>query len=328
MEILVNKRSGIPETAIISIRAGGTRRQAPVTQLDRPLKFPSNPDENTSFKVDVLDQLGSARVAYNPSEHEYSLALESMDPNPSCLSTGMEVSFKVRRAGEELPDFKTGQLQDTQQDPEMETAKRTEASARDYLEKHGLTSFMQFLMQSLMKDKPADPYSFLQKQVTKRMVTEVSRSVAGDKVDLLLEDKGLETLLQKFTNAEAPMEVTTEQLEQLERDAAAAGEQLRADNARLRETAEQLKTRYGQLLQETAQLQEEERNREAPKATADMPPIPQGESPQLAAYREIAQMQDDISSLAKENADLVSELAKMRASIDQVHGEIEGIQAS
>lgn len=322
------RHHGIPETSIISIRAGGTRRQAQLSTLDRPLKFPCEPEQSTTFKVDILDLLGSARLAYNPAENEYSLSLESVYGRGD--TNDMEVAFRVRRAGDpsygEPVSPKNAGAASRAEDDKAKDARR-ESAARDYLEKHGLTAFMQFLMQSLMKDKPPDPYSFLQKQITKRMVTEVSRSVAGDKVDLL-EDKGLETLLKRFNSPEAPLEVTTEQLEQLERDAAMAGEQLRADNARLRETAEQLKCRYGQLIDETAMMHQQAAAKAEAHGGPQMPPLAPGESPQIAAYREMARMQDDISGLAKENADLVAELANMRAGMDNVYGEIDEMLVS
>lgn len=317
MELEVLRHHGIPESSIISIRAGGTRRQAQLSQLDRPLKFPSGPEGITAFKIDVLEPLGTARLAYNPAESEYCLSFEAA--GEGAASAGMELAFCVRRqgegpaAGEEAPGTDDERLRD----------QRKELAAREYLDRHGLTAFMQFLMQSLMKDKPADPYSFLQKQVTKRMVTELSRSVTGEKVDVP-EEKGLERLITTFTS-KAPAGVTPEQLAELEREAAAAGDQLRADNAKLRETAEQLKSRYGQLLQETAQLQMQASEDGMGEATsvARLPPPTQGEPPQLAAYREIAQMQDDVSCLAKENAALVAQLASMRSSIDAVRTEID-----
>jgi len=324
MEVEVLRHSGIPESSMLSIRAGGTRRQAQLSQLDRPLKFPCGPEGVSTFKIDVLDLLGTARLAYNPGETEYSL---SIDPVVEGANSLMEVVFSVRRPGEEHQPRAVGNTSVCDADAaatDDEKAKdhKKENAARDYLDKHGLTAFMQFLMQSLMKDKPADPYSFLQKQVTKRMVTELSRNVAGEKVDIP-EDKGLEKLISTFTS-KAPGVVTPEQLAELEREAAAAGEQLRSDNAKLKETAEQLKLRYGELLNETAQLQMQA----ADNATGALPPMPPrtaDETPQLAAYREIAQIQEEVSALAKENSALVAQLATMRSSIDSVRGEIDDL---
>jgi len=328
MELEVLRHQGIPESSIVSIRAGGTRRQAQLNQLERPLKFPVGPEGVNTFKIDVLDLLGTARLAYNPSESEYCLTLDPANES----SQSMELVFCVRRPGEAGSGSKAAaatadagaEAEAPHTDDEKSLNQKKEVAARDYLEKHGLTSFMQFLMQSLMKDKPADPYSFLQKQVTKRMVTELSRNVAGEKVEVP-DDKGLEKLISTFTT-KAPTSVTPEQLAVLEREAAAAGAQLKADNAKLRETAEQLKSRYGQLLHETAQLQMQ--GTEEGGAGPQLPPPLPDESPQLVAYREIAQMQEEVSGLAKENAELVAQLATMRSSIDAVRGEIDDMNKS
>jgi len=333
MELEVLRHHGIPESSVVSIRAGGTRRQAQLSQLDRPLKFPAGPESVNTFKIDVLDLLGTARLAYNPSETEYCLTLDPA--NDAGGPTNMELVFCVRRPGEAGSAQAKGgggggEGADADvaapTDDEKSRDQKKEVAAREYLDKHGLTTFMQFLMQSLMKDKPADPYSFLQKQVTKRMVTELSRNVVGEKVDVP-DDKGLEKLISTFTS-KAPASVTPEQLAVLEREAAAAGAQLKADNAKLRETAEQLKSRYGQLLQETAQLQMQSDDGNGNPAGPQLPPAMPGESAQLIAYREIAVIQDEVSNLAKENADLVAQLATMRSSIDSVRGEIDDLSGA
>ena len=46
---------------MLSIRAGNTRRQAPIP-LTEPLRFPNLPFNAKQFKVDVLKPLGSARL--------------------------------------------------------------------------------------------------------------------------------------------------------------------------------------------------------------------------------------------------------------------------
>lgn len=84
---------------------------------------------------------------------------------------------------------------------------KREAAARDYLEEHGLVGFMQFLMQSLMKDKPADPYLFLQKQVAMR--------AAQVRVEAGAQPTALQTLLSNLDTSSPT--VSEEQLAVLER---------------------------------------------------------------------------------------------------------------
>jgi len=279
--------------------------------------------------------LGTARLVYDPSQSEYSLCLETT-ADPSAPGRNMEVAFAVHTSGDGRGGLEGDGFNDTSMskrpatsgvadaEDDREREDQREWSAREYLEQHGLTTFMQFLMQSLMKDKPADPYAFLQKQVTKRMVSELSKGMGGS------EEEGVDAFLAHI-NTEAP-QISTGQLEELEREAAATSEQLRLDNKRLRETAAQLKSRYWQLLED---------NQLAAPALADapvgdaahgdyqvsvtglgFPPLGPHETPQLAAYREIANLQTEVSSLAKENGSLVEELAQMRSRVDAVRSDI------
>lgn len=316
---------GIPETSVLSIRAGSTRRQVNLSSLDKPLKFPGGPEQCATFKVDVLDLLGSSRLAYDPSESEYCLTLDPADENNARV---MEVAFSIRREGEAR---KSGYLSDEGwplTEDERTTDERRELSARDYMEKHGLTNFMQFLMQSLMKDKPADPYAFLQKQVTKRLVTEISKQSHAKAEE---EDGGAAFLAKSLAPA-----VSCEELAALASQASATSGQLREDNRRLRDMTAQLKRRYWQLLEEGAPVV---------STAAPTPAIPlqsveghgaiglapllevcPDESPQAAAYREIASEQEEVVRMARENSALVEELAQMRAKIDQVRDDVAALE--
>lgn len=306
MELEVLNTVGIPDSGVLSVRAGGTRRQVQLSAMDRPLRFPCTQEDCPAFKVDVLDLLGSARLAYNPDESVYNLALDPPDHKGS--DAKMEVSFSVRGASDG-PGIDSDAPQSPSKSVDRERDNRKEVAAREYLKKHGLVSFMQFLMQSLMKDKPSDPYAFLQKQVTKKMVSESSRQMVTT-----VEEQGLENLLAKVS-PEGCM-VAPEQLKKLEADAAAASERLREDNQKLREMAEQLRIRYTQLLDPIAAPEQ------ALATHPDLPATVPKEPPTLQCYRDIARLQDDITSLAKENSQLVSELSQMRSALDTVSREI------
>lgn len=310
---------GMPETSMLSIRAGNTRRQAPITELNRPMKFPTGPDENTHFKIDVLDLIGTTRQTYHAAQTEYRFQLEN--PSERGKLTDIEVAFAVRtKVSDKGPQSET--------DPEDEKLdKKKEQGARDYLDQHGLTSFMQFLMQSLMKDKPADPYGFLHKQVTKRMVTQLSKTIGGANTRIP-DDKEIESMVSRLYQ-HSPTDVTAEQMATLERDCAAARAQLQIDNAKLQETTEQLKAKYD--IQETSDSQPPLDVTREPAIVQRLPlddprnVFGSEDSIQLSAYKEIAGMQDEVSALAQENAALVQQLASMRASIDAVRGDIDSM---
>mmetsp|Transcript_10833 Transcript_10833/g.28015 ORF Transcript_10833/g.28015 Transcript_10833/m.28015 type:complete len:319 (-) Transcript_10833:84-1040(-) len=301
MEVEVLRYHGIPETSVISIRAGSTRRQVNVSSLDRPLKFPGGPDQCGTFKVDVLDLLGSARVAFDPSESEYCL---SLDPADESSQRVMEVAFSIRRQGEPR---RGGYMSDegcAGTGDEHSSDERRELNAREYLEKHGLTSFMQFLMQSLMKDKPADPYAFLQRQVSKRMVREVSKRAKS-------QDGGLDPVLEQ-TEASA---VSTDELAALASEAAMARDQLKEDNRRLKEMTTEMKKRLGVATAEVHSVPASPTHQACP-----------GESPQAVAYREIAKMQEEVMRVARENGKLVEEMSQMRTKMDEARDEIEMLE--
>ena len=75
-ELEVLSTAGIPKNGVISVRAGNTRRQVQLSCLERPLKFPSRPDDVLSLKVEVLDLLGSSRLPFVPLQDKYTLPID------------------------------------------------------------------------------------------------------------------------------------------------------------------------------------------------------------------------------------------------------------
>eukprot|EP00913_Durusdinium_trenchii_P004160 g3853.t1 len=70
----------IPEGCVLSVRAGATRRQAPVSS-DRPFRFNCSLEEASPFKVDVLEPVATARLILRPGEErrtecQYTIPLE------------------------------------------------------------------------------------------------------------------------------------------------------------------------------------------------------------------------------------------------------------
>jgi len=288
MDIEVTKTNNIPQNSVISIRAGNTRRQAALSALDRPLKFPNKPDSCTTFKVDVLDMLGTARLAYHPGEKQYLLELDPVNNGSGKEgSPGMEVAFTVHSADDE----KVNDVDANNPAKESNAWRhRQELAAKDYLEAHGLLSFMQFLMQSLMKDKPAYPYTFLQKQCAIRMTlledAKSSLTAEAPKPSEVLAAQGnLETPDKKDEEPldapvkkdkeqlDAPVKkeepelkpnspdvdlqeqtLTLEQLTKMEHDANAARIKLVNDNLQMRRTASELKLVFKKLVEESMQL--------------------------------------------------------------------------
>jgi len=292
MEVEVRSHQGIPTTSVISIRAGKTRRQAHISQLDRSFKYPMSVEECGSVKVDILDLSGSARIACKPGVNEYSIPLEQVTTGAGY--TGMEVDIRMKPIGGGGGSTDGGKLGKA----ESQTREKQQSDAKAYLEKHGVAAFMQFIIQSLMKDKPDDPYAFLQRQITKRMMDRDS----ADKPESRLED-----LIAQLSQPTSDW-VSEEQLEDLEKKAERAAEQLRIDNEEMAETSAKMKGRYKALVMA---------GEPASSSYA-------GDVQLDRTFSDLFGMQRDVTDLTQENGALVSELIRIRAAVQSMEDEIDG----
>mmetsp|Transcript_44075 Transcript_44075/g.116553 ORF Transcript_44075/g.116553 Transcript_44075/m.116553 type:complete len:138 (-) Transcript_44075:653-1066(-) len=71
LQVLVLNREKIPEDAILSIRAGQVRRQAPIAS-GKALRFPAEIKENL-LKMDILQNIGTAYVVLKPGTLQYKV---------------------------------------------------------------------------------------------------------------------------------------------------------------------------------------------------------------------------------------------------------------
>lgn len=188
---------GIPDGCVLSVRAGATRRQAPVA-ADRPFRFPAPASEALPFKVDVLEPVASARLILRPGEErrrdcQYTIPLESAESAAAELVAGalpsgdtkkdakeadMSVTIAVKPsddAKDEPGVAKTDAGEDPSR-PGSSSKKRAStgssassrhgqaSAAREYLDQHNLVEFTQLLVQSVIKEQPDRPYAFMAKQ--------------------------------------------------------------------------------------------------------------------------------------------------------------------
>jgi len=286
----VLQTTNIPKEKFISVRAGGTRRQAQLSTLASPFKFPVSIDKCATLKVEVLDMLAFSRFPFNPAEEEFNIALDSAaDTEPE---EPMEVRLKVRSVADA----------DVNKSKADEDSRR-ETSAKDYLEEHNLVNFLQTLLHGLMKDKPHDPYRYLQREIS-RKAAEAGHSPRGS-----------------TTAAPSTMMPPSPDLQEL----SAKSDQLRADNAYLREALDAEAATRARLQDEVSRLRGE------PTAVADAQDLqnmdPSEMSPeQLQSYREMLILQEEIAALAKENAMFVAKMARVRVATDSVRTEITSLQ--
>ncbi|CAE8691578.1 unnamed protein product, partial [Polarella glacialis] len=189
---------GIPEGCVLSVRAGATRRQAPVS-ADRPFRFTGSVADAVPFKVDVLEPVATARLILRPGEEQrtdcqYTIPLEpsnsfegSGPPQPevpTAVLGSMSVTIAVQpvedsssktleensRAGKTTEDGQgsrpgTSTQQNRGSAGSTASSRHGQASAaREYLDKHNLVEFTQLLVQSVIKEQPERPYAFMARQ--------------------------------------------------------------------------------------------------------------------------------------------------------------------
>jgi uncharacterized coiled-coil DUF342 family protein len=156
MEVLVTETIGLPEDAIVSIRFGTTRRQAPLeTVSTHPLKFPTALEAVAEpLKIDILAPIATTRLVLHPSEDQYRIGFEQSDD--------MLIGLNVRTtSGIDKPETSSSG-RPISATPKFQDAA---ASARDYLEEHGLLRYVQSLLHAVIQVKPKDPYSFMMEQL-------------------------------------------------------------------------------------------------------------------------------------------------------------------
>mmetsp|Transcript_31529 Transcript_31529/g.50616 ORF Transcript_31529/g.50616 Transcript_31529/m.50616 type:complete len:222 (-) Transcript_31529:179-844(-) len=177
MELHVVSTEGIPEGCVLSVRAGSTRRQAPVA-ADRPFRFPTTPGDAVPFKVDVLEPVASARLILRPGEErrtdcQYTIPLEAVDTAEDRQGdANMNVTIAVRPTEEELSKEKEAEKLDDAEGDSVKKRTGSSASsrhgqncaAREYLDRHNLVEFTQLLVQSVIKEQPDKPYAFMARQ--------------------------------------------------------------------------------------------------------------------------------------------------------------------
>eukprot|EP00930_Biecheleria_cincta_P072664 TRINITY_DN60018_c0_g1_i1.p1 TRINITY_DN60018_c0_g1~~TRINITY_DN60018_c0_g1_i1.p1 ORF type:complete len:230 (-),score=35.39 TRINITY_DN60018_c0_g1_i1:463-1152(-) len=189
MELHVVDTEGIPEGCVLSVRAGATRRQAPVA-ADRPFRFTTSVADSVPFKVDVLEPVATARLILRPGEEQrpdcqYTIPLEASNSfegsgppaaerRQQQTDTNMSVTIAVRPTDEKsAKDDDDGPSSRPGTSPGGKRGVAGSASAsrlgqasaaREYLDKHNLVEFTQLLVQSVIKEQPERPYEFMAQQ--------------------------------------------------------------------------------------------------------------------------------------------------------------------
>jgi len=150
MEVNLITKNEIPEESILSIRAGTVRRQATIAS-GRPFRFPKISMDENPLKIDILKQIGSAYLVMKPGEEQYKVTFQTSEGVPS-----MACEVEVKPV-EILEGMDTGNGEVVDKKAEAASAKE----AKDYLENHKVLQFVQAVLQTVIKERPSDPYAYI-----------------------------------------------------------------------------------------------------------------------------------------------------------------------
>ncbi|CAK9022765.1 Hypothetical protein (Fragment) [Durusdinium trenchii] len=173
MELEVLSVQGAGPDQVVSIRAGSQRKQAAVSSLGQGTPFRLTGSHGVNpFRIDILQQVGSARLALRPGEGTYSIDVKGAGTDGG----NVNVAFAVREMG---------RSNQPKPHPASEEEDRRffsqAAAAKEYLESHELLPFVRALLQTVIRDRPKDPYSFISDQF--RLASVAGRPRGGESND-------------------------------------------------------------------------------------------------------------------------------------------------
>ncbi|CAE7402916.1 unnamed protein product [Symbiodinium natans] len=148
MQVCVDAGVLSPEL-LLSVRVGHLRRQATLAALQqRPLRFPEHLNAGTTVKLDLLQQVGSDVVVCS-TEGTYRADFEAGRLVLTVSPASRSESSESTESGEHDPGAETWK-------PEIgarQDAAAAAASAKEYLERHALLSYLQGLLEAVCKDR-------------------------------------------------------------------------------------------------------------------------------------------------------------------------------
>lgn len=156
MEVLLLGSEGLPEGAVLSLKWGDMKRQAPVSQVGQHFRFNDSAAHPMQMKVEVLTPMAPAQsVPIDPAQDVFEVAFDSR----------MKVRLQHRPAKEsqrQVVDIKSA-------DGKGLPAERLQMAqqAASYLEEHDLVKTFQEILHGLIVTKPADPHLYVEAHLAK-----------------------------------------------------------------------------------------------------------------------------------------------------------------
>lgn len=173
MEVSLFEAKGLPEGSVLSVRAGNTRRQAPIP-LQGPLRFPSLPFNAKQFKLDIMRTLGSAKCEIKAAKEleSYSVLIDMPDGDQARI--GFSVREQPNLCGKRASELKqVDKNQDgADADPTMASAEKAWAGSdtRTYAREHNIPNFVQEMLQMVLREKPDAPFTVMAEYLQKKAI--------------------------------------------------------------------------------------------------------------------------------------------------------------
>lgn len=243
MEVSLIEADGIPEGCLISVRAGSTRRQAPV-EANKPCKllFPTGVIGANPFKVDLLAPLGNTVFEVNAGKEKYPFEVKSRYGGKS-----MHVTLRVREDSKQSACFADNELDGLHGVRQSISENLARASAaecparrhqvalehRAYLDSHDLLPWVHSLLEDLIRDRPDDPWTFIdattervrrkndptpEPELVKQAAPDIEKLRKNAKLTLLNATSSGK-LEQSLAQTKKPQEVAAPDIEQLRKNA-------------------------------------------------------------------------------------------------------------
>eukprot|EP00929_Paragymnodinium_shiwhaense_P058771 TRINITY_DN29447_c0_g1_i1.p1 TRINITY_DN29447_c0_g1~~TRINITY_DN29447_c0_g1_i1.p1 ORF type:complete len:1085 (-),score=358.65 TRINITY_DN29447_c0_g1_i1:301-3555(-) len=155
MELILEGSEGCPAGGILSIKVGEMKRQAPLTRVGQPFRFPTSPAELLPLKVDLLMPAAESQtLPMNPAKEIFEVD----------FGNGLKVKLRQREARElQRPTVDIASMAEAKglEKEKVELAQ----SAAEYLEKHDLVRLFQDILHGLLVLKPSDPLGYVEQRL-------------------------------------------------------------------------------------------------------------------------------------------------------------------
>lgn len=157
MEVTVTGGEGLPPKAVVSIRAGETRRQAPFSK-NEVFRFPTGTQK--SLIIDVFEKVGTSQMSLAGIGEAPGKVTRELINMQRGDGVPMNLGLKVEMAEEQAPSPK-----------KSPTRNRHHAAvkAKSYLEEQGVQVILQDLVQKLLAKQPEDALLFMADYIKDKM---------------------------------------------------------------------------------------------------------------------------------------------------------------